>query len=494
MGRKRRAVSAADRACAGSAVAAVHHSRLGFGENIVMKRSSRGSRRDFLTASSLGLVAVSFGPAMAAAAGGKQTPRAGKPGRMERGRAVKGPWKIAAIGTGGRGSRIGHAAAEFGEMVACCDVDRAHAERFAARYEGKCAIYEDYRKVLERKGIDVVTIGTPDHWHAPIAIAALRAGKDVYCEKPLTLTVEEGKEICRAVRETGRVFQVGTQQRSEYKQMFLKAVALARGGRLGNKLTITCSIGGMKAEGPFPTSKPPDGLNWDFWLGPAPAVPYCPQRCHSTFRWWLEYSGGKLTDWGAHHVDIAQWAAGCENTGPVEIEGRGVFPTLPADFKPVDFFAGKTTLPNSYNTATEFNVRLRYANGCEIIVRDGPGNGLWIAGEKGEIFVSREKLTGKPVENLTAAEQAWLDGEVRKLYRGKEPGSHMGNFFACVQDRSLPISDVFTHHRSVSACHLCNIAMLLKRKLRWDPEQERFLGDDEANALLSRPRRAVYGL
>lgn len=459
-----------------------------------MKLSTRRSRRDFLTQTSLGLAAASLGCSIALAGEGKRAAKGSKRGAVGRVRGRKGPWKIAAIGTGGRGSTIGHAAAEFGQMVACCDVDRAHAERFAARYEGKCQIYEDYRKLLERKDIDVVTIGTPDHWHAPIAIAALRAGKDVYCEKPLTLTIDEGKQICRAVRETGRVFQVGTQQRSEFKQMFLEAVAMARTGRLGHPLKITCSIGGMKVEGPFPTRKPPDGLNWDFWLGPAPLVPYCPERCHSTFRWWLEYSGGKLTDWGAHHVDIAQWAAGCEETGPVEIEGRGNFPTLPPDFKPVEFFAGKTTLPNSYNTATEFNVHLRYANGCEIIVRDGPGNGLWIAGPKGEIFVSRQKLTGAPVEKLTAAEQAWLDGEVRKLYRGREPGSHMGNFLACVQDRSLPISDVFTHHRSVSACHLCNIAMLLKRKLRWDPQQELFLGDDEANALLSRPRRASYAL
>jgi predicted dehydrogenase len=453
----------------------------------------KSSRRDFLKTSLQLAGAAAIGPGASASWAG-EAPKAKKPRQAARSREVKGPWKIAAIGTGGRGSGIGHSAANFGTMVACCDVDRAHAERFAARYDGKCQIYGDYRKLLDRKDIDVVTIGTPDHWHTAIAVAALRAGKDVYCEKPLTLTIDEGKQICRTVRETGRVFQVGTQQRSEFRQMFLKAVVMARNGRLGKKLNITCSIGGAKAQGPFPASEPPAGLDWDFWLGQAPKTAYCPQRCHGTFRWWLEYSGGKLTDWGAHHVDIAQWAAGCEDSGPVEIEGQGTFPNIPAGFKPVDFFAGKITLPNGYNTPTQFTIRLAYANGSQIIVRDGPGNGVLIAGDTGQVFVSRQELKGEPVEHLTAADQAWLDAGVKDLCRGKEPGSHMGNFFECVKDRSLPISDVFTHHRSVSACHLCNIAMLLKRKLRWDPRQEQFAGDEEANALLSRPQRAPYAI
>jgi predicted dehydrogenase len=276
--------------------------------------------------------------------------------------------------------------------------------------------------------------------------------------------------------------------------MFLKAVALARSGPLGKKLTITCSIGSGKDQGPFPTGDPPEGLNWDFWLGQAPSVPYCKERCHNTFRWWLEYSGGKLTDWGAHHIDIAQWALGCENSGPVTIEGQGRFLNIPADFKPVDFFAGKINLPNGYNTATEFEINLTYANGNRIIVRHGPGNGVLIEGDSGRIFVSRGSLTGKPIEELTAKDQEWLAGEVKQLYKGKELNGHMNNFFECVQDRSLPISDVFTHHRSVSSCHLCNIAMLLKRKLRWDPQIEDFLGDEEASALRSRPRREPYSI
>lgn len=455
-------------------------------------QSKNITRREFLSATG-GLAMASVGApyvlAAAKAEGKKEKKTAPAPASSP---PAKGDWKIAAIGVGGRGSGIGNQAAGFGQMVACCDVDRDHAERFAAKCNDQCQIYSDYRKLLDRKDIDVVTIGTPDHWHTAIAIAALRAGKDVYCEKPLTLTIDEGTQICRVVRETGRVFQVGTQQRSEYKQMFLKAVAMARSGRLGRKLAITCSIGGASSKGPFPTTDPPSGLDWDFWLGQAPLAPYCKERCHATFRWWLEYSGGKLTDWGAHHVDIAQWALGYENAGPVEIEGRGTFPIIPADFKPLEFFAGRVKLPNAYNTATDFEIKLTFANGNHIIVRNGPGNGVLIEGENGRINVSRGSLTGKPIEDLTAKDQEWLDGEVKKLYRGKPLNGHMNNFFECVKDRSLPISDVFTHHRSVSSCHLCNLAMLLKRKLRWDPEKEDFIGDAEASALRSRPQRQPY--
>jgi myo-inositol 2-dehydrogenase / D-chiro-inositol 1-dehydrogenase len=455
--------------------------------------NEESTRRDFLRTSA-GLAAAGAVPYFFSNNAAAQEKKQKKAKPATKAKPAAGDWNIASIGVGGRGSGIGHSAASFGHLVACCDLDREHAEKFAAKYDGKCQIYGDYRQVLDRKDINVVTIGTPDHWHAAIAIAALRAGKDVYCEKPLTLTIDEGKRICRAVKETGRVFQVGTQQRSEYNQMFLKSVAMTRSGRLGKKLTITCAIGGAKGQGPFPTSEPPAGLNWDFWLGQAPTVPYCKERCHGTFRWWMEYSGGKLTDWGAHHVDIAQWALGYENSGPLEIEGQGQFPNLPADFKPVEFFAGKTKLPNGYNTATEFRITLRFANGNQIIVVDGPGNGLLIEGEEGRISVSRGKLTGKPIEDLAAKDQEWLDAEVKKLYRGKELNGHMNNFFECVKDRSLPISDVFTHHRNLSSCHMCNIAMLLKRKLRWNPKHEDFVDDREASALLSRPQRKPYTL
>jgi myo-inositol 2-dehydrogenase / D-chiro-inositol 1-dehydrogenase len=398
---------------------------------------------------------------------------------------------VGCIGVGGRGSGVGREAAGKGRLVACCDVDRGHAERFAAGGKDvKCEVYTDYRKLLERKDIDVVTIGTPDHWHVPVAIAALKAGKDVYCEKPLTLTIDEGKMICKVVQETKRVFQVGTQQRSDKR--FLTAIAIARSGRLGKTLVATCSIGGAPKGGPFPASEPPAGLDWDFWLGQCPKVPFTKERCHGNFRWWLEYSGGKLTDWGAHHVDIAQWGIGGENTGPIEIDGPGEFPNIPESFNPVEFFAGKATLPNGYNTATKFHIDLKFASGSKIHVQDGPDNGIWFEGSEGKIFVNRGKISGKPVEDLGDKDKEWLQGELKKLYKGKDPTGHMANFFDCVKDRSTPVSDVFTHHRELSSCHLCNIAMVLKRKLKWDPEKQDFAGDEQATALLKRPQRAGY--
>ncbi len=402
---------------------------------------------------------------------------------------------MASIGLGGMGSGDGRSASRFANMVACCDVDRQRAERFAAdkRFDGKCQVYTDYRKLLERKDIDVVTIGTPDHWHSRIAIDALKAGKDVQCQKPLTLTIDEGKKICQVVRETDKIMHIGTQQRSANRAMFLKAVVLALSGRLGKRLTATCSIGGGPGDGPFQPSDPPAHLDWDYWLGQAPRVPYTKQRCHGTFRWWLEYSGGKMTDWGAHHIDIAQWGLGYTDSGPVEIEGTAQFPDVyPADFDPVRFFDGEQKLLNGYNTAKTFKITATYANGNQMIVQDGPDNGIWFEGEDGKIFVNRGRLTGKPIEELTEAERQWLDEEVVKLYLGMQPGDHMRHFFDCLKQRKFTISDPFTHHRTMTACHLCNLAILLKRKLQWDPQKEDFVGDQQASALRSRRQREPY--
>ena len=421
---------------------------------------------------------------MAAAAGGLLPVRLG---------AYDGP-NFLAIGVGGRGSSDALAASRFGRVVACCDVDSAQIDLFLGKLAkgqtSKPELYKDYRKALERTDIDAVTIGTPDHWHTPILLAALAAGKDVYCEKPLTLTIDEGKRICRAVRNSKRVVQVGTQQRTEFEQRFLKAVAIARSGRLGSKLHAICSIGAGPVGGPFPAVEPPSTLDWDFWLGPAPEVPYATERGHRTFRWWFEYSGGKMTDWGAHHIDIAQWALGVENTGPVEIAAEGVLPSgREAALAGLRAEHRASESPNSYTTATTFKIELKYANGNRITVQDGPGNGIRLEGGNGEIWVSRKELTGAALKDF-----ARLDEEVMKLYRGKTPGTHMKDFVDCLQDRTLPVSDVFTHHRSVTACHLCNIALVLGRQLKWDPEREDFVSDPEASALRSRPSRAVYGV
>jgi predicted dehydrogenase len=294
------------------------------------------------------------------------------------------------------------------------------------------------------------------------------------------------------VRQTKRVFQVGTQQRSDAR--FLLAIAIARSGRLGKPLKATCSIGGAPSGGPFATGEPPAELNWDQWLGQCPVVPYTRERCHGTFRWWIEYSGGKLTDWGAHHVDIAQWGLGKEATGPIEIEGQGEFPNIPDDFDPVAFFAGKQKLADGYNTATKFGIDLKFADGSVIHVQHGPDNGIWFEGDKGRIFVNRRQITGEPVEALTKAEKEAFDEEITKLYKGRPRTGHMQNFFDCVRDRGEPVSDVLSHHRELTSCHLCNLAMLLKRKLRWDPQKEDFIGDQQASALVSRPQRAAYAI
>ncbi len=398
----------------------------------------------------------------------------------------------------GRGTVIGHQAGALENMVACCDVNREHAESFASKYDGRCDIYSDYRELLQRDDIDAVTIGTPDHWHTAIAIAAMKAGKDVYCEKPLTLTIDEGKLICKVTKETGRVLQVGTQQRSEYDQIFLKAVAIARSGRLGDKLTALSSVGqpdfvaNNTSGGPFENATPPEQLDWDFWLGQTPKVPYCPERCNYNFRWWLEYSGGQVTDWGVHHSDIAMWALGGEKEGIAAIRGTGNLPVLASsEVNMVDFFNGRAELGCSYNVAREFDCQMTLANGNAIRLFSGK-NELIISGEKGRIRVNRRGLSGKPVEQLNAAEQEWLDEEILRLCKGKKPGNHMANFFECVRDRSQPISDVFSHVSSVNACHMANIALILGRKLTWDPRSAAFVKDDEANRYLKREQREGF--
>jgi predicted dehydrogenase len=383
---------------------------------------------------------------------------------------------FAAIGVGGRGSELARQARAFGDIVAVCDVDRQHAERAKQQAGGKAQIFGDYRKLLERKDIDAVTIGTPDHWHIPIAIAACQAGKDVYCEKPVTLTVEEGQKLVRVVKETGRVFQVGSQQRSEFGLLFLKAVAIVHAGRLGELKSVLVSNGAAPTGGPYAVKPIPSNLDWDMWLGQAPKVDYIPERCHRTFRWWFEYSGGMMTDWGAHHLDIAHWGMKMEHTGPVSIDGRAKLPSI----------------ENGYNTPAEFEVDMTYPGGLpvKLLVKNGARSGVLFEGERGRIFVSRGTLAGKPVEQL--ADSPLPEDAISRLYRGKQPGSHMRNFVECIRSRDLPISDVTTQHRSTSALHLANISIRLGRAIKWDPDAEKIVGDDDATAMLGREPRKGY--
>jgi myo-inositol 2-dehydrogenase / D-chiro-inositol 1-dehydrogenase len=375
----------------------------------------------------------------------------------------------------GRGAEVGHQAGKLGNMMAVADVNLRSARFFAERYEGKCEIYQDYRKLLERKDIDAVTIGTPDHWHVKIAIDAMRAGKDVYCEKPMTLTIREGQQIIKVMEETKKIVQVGTQQRTEFNQCFLKAVAIARSGRLGGKVDALVSVETGTRGGPFDNSDVPAELDWNMWLGQAPSVPYCKQRHDFDFRWWLEYSGGQVTDWGVHHMDIAIWAMGVENTGPVELEGAGSFGEL----------------PNGFNVAHRFHCFYRYGTGQSIRLFSGT-NELILSGSEERIRVNRGGLSGRLIEQMSKADNEKLDEEVYKLYGNKQPTTHMENFFNCVKDRTQPISDVYSHHRCASNCHMANIAMKLGRRLQWDPKKEEFLKDEEANAMRTREQREEF--
>ena len=406
--------------------------------------------------------------------------------------------RIAQIGCGGQGNWDTARLLRYGDVVALCDVDsrrpagslnlfKQATEKYKIKASFDADLYEDYRHVLDRKDVDAVVIGTPDHWHSKIAIEAMLAGKDVYCEKPLTLTIDEGKQIRKVLEKTGRVFQVGTQQRSEGPAIaaaggapsFLAAVAMVREGRVGDIKKISVAIGGAPSSPALPVAKFPSEFNWDMWLGQAPMVDFRQlgnnTRAHYEFRWWYEYSGGKMTDWGAHHIDIAHWAMGADNTGPVEVSGLARHP--------VPYKNGHAMVDDRYNTATAFHVVAKFENGVELHIHDGNSthkldNGVLIEGTKGRIFVNRGRLKGKPVEDLK--DNPLPEGAIRRAYKGMEPTNHAQNFVRCIRTRQTPISDMPSHHRAMTTCHLANIAIRLGRKIEWDPVTEQIVGEDAA--------------
>jgi predicted dehydrogenase len=432
------------------------------------------SRRGFLARSLAGLVGAGL-PAWYARdvlAQRQQQPQPRQPGPNDR--IVMG-----AIGTGGQGRGIMMAArGQRGvQMVAVCDVDRGRRQQAATQLGGRIAQFNDFRELLQNRDIQAVTIGTPDHWHALIAIAAMRAGKDVYCEKPLTLTIDEGKAMVRVARATNKILQTGSQQRSNNR--FRLACELVRNGRIGRVRRIETRIGGNPTGGPFMVSQPPDGLDWDFWLGTTPRVDYVRQRCHYDFRWWYEYSGGKMTDWGAHHNDIAQWGLGMDESGPVEIE------TVRA--------AAPNNRANCYNCHPTFEVRCNYASGTALHCMSNGENGVRFEGENNRwIFVSRGTIRAS--DGNSQDSRLLNEPLPQNATRLEVSANHMGNFISCVRSRRQPITHVGVGHRSVTVCHLCNIAVRTGRRLRWDPAQERFTGDnaEQGNRMLSRPMRAPW--
>ena len=381
---------------------------------------------------------------------------------------------------------IGEARKDKGvKFIAICDVDAQHRASAVKLFDSEVKQYEDFRELLDNKEIRAVTIATPDHWHALIAIAALRKGKDVYCEKPLTLTIAEGRAIVKVAKQTNCIFQVGSQQRSDYGGKFRLAAELVRNGRLGKIKTIETRIDSAPQSPSIPKAAVPKGLNWDLWLGPTPFVDYVEMpkpkhgaldpvytRGHHEFRWWYDYSGGKMTDWGAHHNDIAQWALDMDESGPIAVEAEGEAPSQE---------------PNSYNVHPQFKVTYTYANGTKLICSSTGENGIKFIGEDGQwIFVSRSKIEASNKKLLDEK----LPADATKLYLST---NHMQNFLEGVRTRKTCICPPEVGHRSVTVCHIGNIALRTGKKLKWDPVKEQF-DDAEANKMLSRPMRAPWKL
>ena len=408
---------------------------------------------------------------------------------------------FASIGLRNQGWVITQSALAATDVVALADVDAnilgSTAEKMVSEKNAKRPdTYKDYRKILERDDIDAVLIATPDHWHAKIAIEAMHAGKDVYCEKPLTLTIAEGKLIEKVVKKTGRVFQVGTMKRSQ--DNFLKAIAMIRGGHIGDLKRVTCGLTGFEPSPPIPVAPVPKGLDWNFWLGPTPKVDYraLPEvregygggvpyhsNSHYSFRNWYAYSGGKMTDWGAHFVDIGFWGVGQTQTAPIKI--------TPQKFEMgCEYKEGYPVPQDCYNVATSFEVKVDLASGVEMIITSEGDGGVMFEGTKGRFFVNRGKLAGKPAEDL--ASHPLPEGAIEEVYGGPHTPNHVVNLINSMKSREQPISDVWSHNQMLEICHLSNIAMRLNRGLEWDPSKREIIGDDQASSFMSRDNRKGF--
>ena len=373
------------------------------------------------------------------------------------------------------------------QVVAVCDVNREgpgywngesrgreYARRLVDEHYGSksCAVYEDFRELLARPDIDAVYIGTPDHWHAYITIAAALAGKHIYCQKPLSLTVREGRAMATAVRESGVTFQTGSQQRSD--KNFRRACELVRNGRIGRLHTVRVGLPGGtpdigKTAHLTETVPVPDGFNFDLWLGPAPEAEYCPARVGVNFRWNFDYSGGQQTDWGGHHPDIAQWGMNTEHTGPVAIKNaRGKFAEHPV-----------------YNTATEYSFECHYENGVTMLISNKERRGVtfegtdgWVWANRGIYKASSESIRNSPID----------PGDIH-LYKSDD---HVANFIDCVFSGQPTAAPVEVAHRTITIAHLGNIALRTGRDLRWDPVREEIIDDFGASDLLGKSYRAPW--
>jgi predicted dehydrogenase len=366
-------------------------------------------------------------------------------------------------------------------ILAVCDVDKNHLQDAVnsvnGHYKNKdCAAYSDFRELLARDDIDAVSIGLPDHWHAVPAVAAAKSGKDIFGEKPLSHNLNEGRAMCEAVKRYDRIWQTGSWQRSESN--FHRACELVINGRIGKVHTVEVGLpeghtdfegtGGQEQMGPAPKE-----LDYDFWLGPAPFEPYCPARVHKNWRWHLDYGGGQLMDWVGHHVDIAHWGLGFDYTGPYEIEGYAEYPK-----------------DGLWNTATRYRLTAKYPKGITMIIAGGHekirGGTKWI-GENGWVWVDRGGIDAAPKKVLKEK----IGPDEIKLFRS--PG-HWRNFLDCVKSRKTTLTPCEVAHRSATPGHLGQIAMLLGRKIRFNPETEEIVGDATATRVLGRPMRSPWHL
>ena len=353
---------------------------------------------------------------------------------------------------------------------------REPAKRLVDKHYGgdSCQAVSDFRDVISDDGLDCIYIGTPDHWHAIIAIAAAKAKKHIYGQKPLSLTVAEGRAMSDAVRENGVVWQTGSQQRSD--RNFRRACELVRNGRIGKLHTVRCGLpGGIpdygKTANQTETVPVPDGFDYDMWLGPAPEAEFCPARVGVNFRWNLDYSGGQLTDWGGHHPDIAQWGMGTELTGPVSIrKARGKWAQHPI-----------------YNTATEYYFQCVYANGVRLIISNRERGGVTFEGSEGQVWADRGRHDAYPKALLKEE----IGDDETKLYVSD---NHVKNFIDCVVSGKPTVAPIEIAHRSITLAHLGNIALITGRDLDWDPDKEEFVNDPGANALLGREYRKPWSL
>ena len=382
------------------------------------------------------------------------------------------------IAPGDLGECIRHADVQF---VAVCELDserRERARKTVEDYYGAkstsgshrgCAAYHDFRDMIARPDIDAVIVAVPDHWHALMVVAAARAGKDIYCEKPMSLTIEQGKRMRDAVQRYGRVLQTGSQSRS--KRNTRHAGELVQNGRIGQVKTVKVGLPKSPYFPKQPVMEVPKGFDYDFWLGPAPWAPYTEKRCHIHYRWILDYSDGMIADWGAHQLDLAQWGLGMQLSGPAWIEGKGNFPR-----------DGLT------DVATEFHFTCGYGNGAILECSTDLEGGVRFEGTEGWVHTGHGGFFRSQPESLV--NEVIGPNEIH-LYDSPD---HHRNFLDCVRSRGVPIAPVEVGHRSATVCHMANITMLLGRRLGWDPVEEHFINDPEADRMMSRAMRAPWNL